>query len=260
MPDDPTHDRTTDLDDLAALADGSLPPERRAAVEARVAASPELQAELATQRRALEILIDVQAREGAPAALRARVNAERARRRPLVARRRGLAALGTAVAVAAALAAFFLIPNGVSGGTVIAEAATAQAGPPTAPAPPALTRTLLDAQFAGVRLPNWLQKFGWRPVGARKDRIHGRDVYTVLYAKQGKAVGYSVIDGPPLTPPSSAATTKVEGSPVRTFARDGRIIVTFERGGHTCVVSAVKVPDATLRKLAGWKGQGTVPF
>jgi len=258
MPDDPTDDH--DLADLAALADGSLPAERRAAVEARVAASPELQAELATQRRALDILLDVQAREGAPAALRARVNAERARRRPLLARRRGWAALGTAVAVAAALAAFFLIPGGVSGDTVIAEAAASQAQPPTAPAPPALTRTLLDAEFSGVRLPNWLQEFGWRPVGARKDHIRGRDVFTVVYAKQGKAVGYSVIGGPPLTPPANAVTTQVQGTPVKSFARNGRIIVTFVRGGHTCVVSGAKVPEATLRKLAGWKGEGTVQF
>ena len=39
--------------ELAALADGSLGPERRAAVEAHVAASPELQERLAEQKRSL---------------------------------------------------------------------------------------------------------------------------------------------------------------------------------------------------------------
>src|SRR5262249_37700264 len=42
-----------DVTELAALADGSLEPERRAALEARVAASAELAARLAEQHRAV---------------------------------------------------------------------------------------------------------------------------------------------------------------------------------------------------------------
>ena len=42
--------------ELTALADGRLPPSRRAAVEAAVAASPALAALLAEQRRALAII------------------------------------------------------------------------------------------------------------------------------------------------------------------------------------------------------------
>ena len=44
-----------DVAELAALADGSLAPDRRAALEARVAASPELADRLAEQERALAL-------------------------------------------------------------------------------------------------------------------------------------------------------------------------------------------------------------
>ena len=43
-----------EMEELSALADGTLPAEQRAAVEARVAASPELRRLLARQRRAVE--------------------------------------------------------------------------------------------------------------------------------------------------------------------------------------------------------------
>ena len=41
---------------------------------------------------------------------------------------------------------------------------------------------------------------------------------------------------------------------------DGRTVVTWERGGHTCVLSAEGVPADELLELAGWKGKGAVPF
>src|SRR3954452_20172127 len=67
--------------DLAALADGSLPPARRARVERAVAASPELQAELRDQCYALDAVRAAGA-ERAPAALRARVATVRPAPRP----------------------------------------------------------------------------------------------------------------------------------------------------------------------------------
>jgi anti-sigma-K factor RskA len=62
-----------DLAELAALADGSLAPERRAALEARVAASPELAALLAEQERAVGLTRSAAAEVEAPASLRARI-------------------------------------------------------------------------------------------------------------------------------------------------------------------------------------------
>src|SRR5689334_14412653 len=84
--------------ELAALADGSLPPERRAVLEARVAASPELADRLAEQERAVTLMRTASAEVEAPAALRARIDAQRPPRRMPVSRR--LVAVGAAAAVA----------------------------------------------------------------------------------------------------------------------------------------------------------------
>jgi anti-sigma factor RsiW len=55
-----------ELAELAALADGSLSPERRAALEARVAASSELANRLAEQERALTLTRTASAEVEAP--------------------------------------------------------------------------------------------------------------------------------------------------------------------------------------------------
>ncbi|HEY4826104.1 MAG TPA: hypothetical protein VIH85_05025, partial [Solirubrobacteraceae bacterium] len=62
-----------ELDDLSALADGTLDPARRGAVEARIAASPELGALYERERQILAALHEARATERAPAALRARL-------------------------------------------------------------------------------------------------------------------------------------------------------------------------------------------
>lgn len=85
-----------DLAELAALADGSLDPRRRAAAEARIAGSAELAALLAEQKRALALTRSAAQSVDAPAGLRARVAAERRPRRPAL-----IAAFATATLVAA---------------------------------------------------------------------------------------------------------------------------------------------------------------
>ena len=105
-----------ELAELAALADGSLAPERRAALEARVAASPELADRLAEQQRAVMLASSAAAEVEAPAALRRRVDARRReRRRPGPSR---LVAIG---ATAAAVAAAIGIGVGVFGSGTSAE-------------------------------------------------------------------------------------------------------------------------------------------
>jgi hypothetical protein len=91
-----------EIAELAALADGSLPPERRAAVEARVAGSAELADRLAEQQRAVALARAVASEVEAPAALRARIDAKRRARRVTPSRR--FVAIGAVATVGAAAA------------------------------------------------------------------------------------------------------------------------------------------------------------
>jgi len=95
--------------ELAALADGSLEPQRRAALEARVAASPELADRLAEQQRAVALAQSATEAVGAPASLRARIERERRTARTTVPQRGfliGAAAATAALAVAVGVAVF----------------------------------------------------------------------------------------------------------------------------------------------------------
>jgi anti-sigma-K factor RskA len=99
-------------EELAALADGSLDPERRAELEARIEASPILADRLAEQERAVALLQGAGEDVEAPAGLRARVEAQRSTRTVRAPRRLALGGVA-----AAALAAAAVVAVGVSGGS-----------------------------------------------------------------------------------------------------------------------------------------------
>jgi len=99
--------------ELATLADGSLAPERRAALEARVAASSELADRLVEQQRAVALAGSAVNGVEAPAALRARIDAQRRVRRVRVPRR--LVLIGApAIAVLAVAIGVVVIGSGPS--------------------------------------------------------------------------------------------------------------------------------------------------
>jgi len=102
-----------EIADLAPLADGSVPPERRAALQARVDASPELAERLREQRLAVAFARSAADGIEAPAALRARVEAQRARRRSVSSRP---ALIGAAAAAALAFAAAVVVFGSGSSG------------------------------------------------------------------------------------------------------------------------------------------------
>src|SRR6266545_5830654 len=103
-----------EIAELAALADGSLAPARRAALAARGAASAELADLLAEQRRAVALTRSAVNGVEAPAALRARIEAQRRARRLRIPGRLVLigAAATAALAVAIGLGVF---SSGTSG-------------------------------------------------------------------------------------------------------------------------------------------------
>jgi hypothetical protein len=112
-----------------------------------------------------------------------------------------------------------------------------------------------------VAFPSWQKQFGWRTTGERADTLRGRHTATVYYAKQGKRVGYTIVDGKPLKVPAAAAPARRNGIRLRTFrTADGRLAVTWLRNGRTCILAARDVPRNTLLKLAAWKGKGAVSF
>src|SRR5436305_4068968 len=125
-----------ELAELGALADGSLPPERRAEVEARAAADPELGRLLDEQRRAVAMLRTAAAEVRAPLSLRERVEAERRRAAPRARRRQFGLISGLAAGIAVvALALALTLPGGAPGGPTVVQAAGLSALPPTAAAP-----------------------------------------------------------------------------------------------------------------------------
>jgi len=250
------------LADLAALADGSLAPERRAEVEARVEADPELRALLDEQRRAVDLVRTAAADARAPLALRERIEADRKRLAPRARRRRRGLMGGLAAALAVAVLALVLaLPGGTPGGPTLVQAAGLTALPPTTSPPGRADGSkLLDTAVDGVAYPYWGDSFAWETTGARRDRLDGRDTATVFYEKNGKRIGYTIVSGRALKTPAGARTIVLNGVQLRSFTRGGRTVVTWLRSGHTCVLAGENVPAPVLLKLATWKGKGGVPF
>jgi anti-sigma factor RsiW len=250
-----------ELADLARLADGTLPAERRAEVEARVAASPQLSRIVERQAVALEALQGT-ADTGAPARLHAEVDRRRGVGNTAGRRRRKFSLRGPlAAAAVVAFALILVLPGAFDGGPSVADAAALAEKPPTQAAPASVPGTpqLLATRVDDVPFPNYDAKFGWKPVGARQDDPSGRGATTVYYEKAGRTIAYTIVSGDALDRPSDARSTTRGGTEYRTV-RDGRTVVTWERDGHTCVLSGTAVRSAELVMLADWRGKGAIPF
>jgi len=238
------------LAELTALAGGTLPPRRRARLEARVAESPELAELLESQRRAVGALRSVEVR--APDDLRRRIARERAGRRSAWLRPPALAG-GLAVAAAFALVLALVLPGGAAAPSVV-EAAELATLPSQADAPsqhPARPK-LLDARAEGLPFPDWAEKFGWRAAGRRVDEVGGRRAVTVFYEKEGRRIGYTILSGDALDVPGRARPAMRERLRLHSLKDDGRLVVTWRRDGRTCVLSGAGVERDVLLDLAAW--------
>ena len=256
VPKDESNLTPAELADMAALADDSIAPERRAAVETWIASSPELQENYRRERAAVKLVHAARAADRAPEPLRRRIEQQRVAR-PRGTRRGGLS-LGVTLAGAVAAVAVTLavvLPAGAPGTPPVAQAAALAAQGPTQPAPgpdPSdpqgrLARTVQDIYF-----PNWAHDLGWRAVGQRRDVLDGRSAVTVYYSGQGQRLAYTILATPALPQPHVAGTMR-NGFDLRMLMLHGRTIVTWRRAGHTCVISASGVPVSVLEKLASYR-------
>lgn len=250
--------------DLARLADGTLHGPRRERVEQLVARSPELQARLREQRRAVAAARSLADHERAPITLhlqhKALVGRQSERRRP-PALGLGLG-LGLAGAAGALLWTVALLGGGQAGLTV-AQAATIGVRPATAgvPEPPDDQVTLPGVRVDGVPFPYWEDRFGWHATGTRTDRLDGRILSTVFYRRGAQRIAYTIVAGQALPPVTAVRTVRHAGTLLASSSTGGRLVVTWLREGHTCVLSAGRdVPLDALLRLAGWSSRGRIPF
>ena len=202
----------------------------------------------------------------APLALRERIEADRQRAvaRGAGARRRRLRGLLIPAGglVAALVVAVVLIAGGGGAPSVLATASLAARGPVLPPPPEdEANEALLQSSIDGVPFPYW-GPLKWESVGARDDKIEGRNARTVYYDNpKGVRAAYTILGGDAVDPPSDARKRTDKGVQLYVVEDKGRRVVTWERDGHTCVLSApLAVPEQKLLDLAAWQGGGDVPF
>ena len=196
----------------------------------------------------------------APLALRERIEAQRqAAARP--ARRRWAFGGSLAGAVGAVVVAIVVATSGGVAEPTIAQAAQLALRAPTAGAP-TVDRAhpgLLRRSVGGVTYPSWQDEFPWKASGVREDKLDGHRAVTVFYDNpSGTRIGYTILAGKPLDEPSGPSVNQGTERYVL-LQRGARKIVTWRRGGHTCVLSGPRsVSSDRLLALASWSGADTV--
>lgn len=207
------------------------------------------------ERRAAAALQTLRA-DRAPDRLRTRIERLRAAERPpRAARARRPLALGLAAAglVAVVLAIALALPAGTPGAPSVGEAALlalrgAAVGPP-APDPAAPARRL-ERSVQEVYFPNW-HRLGWQATGQRIDHIGDWKAVTVYYRRATSTIAYTILTAPALRRPA-AAVHVVKGVEYDSLHLRGRLVVTWRRAGHTCVLSGNRASLRQLMALAAW--------
>jgi hypothetical protein len=201
----------------------------------------------------------------APLALRERIEADTRRAGKSGARSRGLMRwllpAGGLVAAAAVVLAL-VVGGGTNAPSVLATASLATGGPLLpAPAEDSANGAVLKASMGGVPFPYWGDSFQWEAVGARDDKIEDRNARTVFYDNpKGARAAYTILGGDTVAAPSGARKETRNGITLWITQDKGRRIVSWTRGGHTCVLSApLAVPEQKLLELASWTDKGNVP-
>lgn len=157
----------------------------------------------------------------------------------------GLGITVLAVGIALAVGVTLDDPADTAVHVVTAQAQSAEAG-----GPPVDSAGSPTASAFGVRFPDLAPRLGWRPVGRRDDVVDGRGVETIAYARGGRRLAYSVVDGNPLPAPEGGLRVAARGPAAIEFETGGRTAVLSTRGGRSIVVSAVGVPRVAVIRAA----------
>ncbi len=240
---------------ITGLADGEVSEAERPAVEAWAAQRPDVELQVANDRRVARALRETgpDASPALIATIEARSERASAPRERSLRPRPALAALAVTIAALALVVGITLgggsSPNSPAG---VAAAAKLAFSPATEPAPVAKTATLLDVSYAGITYPNYGPAFGVTADGARLDRIGGRPALTVFYSlRDGGRLSYTVFSGSPVPRPTAAKAVVFEGVPLHSFSTpSGLQVVTLVRFGRTCVLAARTSRDTLLTLAA----------
>lgn len=251
---------------LAALADDTLEGAEREGLLAAIEHSPELASAAERQRSGATILAslaDVTASETLRRSVQEMAFAAARPRRPRRARMRLATASALAAAAAAAAAAAMLaiaLSSGGAGGPTLLQAASLTLRPAVL-APPAQSTSQggeLARSVDGIAYPYWQDSLGWRASGMRTDELDGRMVTTVFYTAEPSAqggpgqVGYAIVAGGALPLPGGSSKLSAKGIQFYLASSNGASVLTWRRAGHTCILVARGVSEATLLRLASW--------
>lgn len=133
---------------------------------------------------------------------------------------------------------------------VATDVVAVQAQPPEGGAPPSAPGGRPLAAAFGVPFPDLARRLGWKPVARRDDVVDGRQVRTLVYARGGRRLAWSVIDGAPVPVPPGATSVPVLGPATAQFESGGRVAVLTTRGGRSVVVSAAGVDPVAIVRAA----------
>jgi len=199
----------------------------------------------------------------APPALRARIEAERARRASRRSRRRAWAAGGAVAVVIAALAAALVVVLAPASPPTVLDATALAARGPEGPAPardPA-DPDALARSVDGVAFPAWSGELPWRATGERSDTLDGRRAATVYYSGPGATrLAYTIVGGSALDWPEGSRRTVRGGVEVWLLRRPGAVVATWRERGHQCVISGpASVSDDVVLTLAARAGSRSTP-
>jgi hypothetical protein len=151
------------------------------------------------------------------------------------------------------LALVLILPAGTPGAPSVSQAALLALRGSQAPAPaddPSAPGVKLNMDIENVYFPDWAKRFGWRAVGQRIDHLNGRLAKTVYYEWHGHQVAYTIVGAPALKSPAARVAVYANGTAYLRLTLGGRLIVTWRRDGHTCVLSGTNVPGWQLQQLA----------